>query len=70
VDKKNTKYNNIRPREGLGLNSSEYLKNQVGTDLSYKLDPTTYKRHLFSAYGFDFKNDSGILTPVNKTRYN
>jgi hypothetical protein len=39
VDKKNTKYNNIRPREGLDLNSSEYLKNEIGKDLSYRLDP-------------------------------
>ena len=39
VDKKNTKYNNIRPKEGLGLNTSEYIKNEIGKDLSYKLDP-------------------------------
>lgn len=38
-------------------------------NVAYKLDTTTYKRHLFTVNGFDFKNDNGMLTPVNKTRY-
>ena len=38
-------------------------------NVAYKLDTTTYKRHLFTVNGFDFKNDNGILTPVNKTNY-
>jgi len=35
------------------------------SNVSIKLDAVTNKRHIFSAYGFDFKDDNGILTPVN-----
>ena len=38
------------------------------SNLGYKLN-TSSKRQIFSAYGFDFKLDNGILTPINKTRY-
>ena len=39
------------------------------SNLEFKLD-TTNRRQIFTVYGFDFELENGIITPINKTRYN
>jgi hypothetical protein len=39
------------------------------SNLEFKLD-TTNKRQIFTVYGFDFELENGIITPINKTKYN